>query len=64
MTTTEIQEILFCECGGRYVHVAAEDNGDGTFDESYQCDRCEEWCIVTWDKEADEETGRRYEEGK
>lgn len=57
----QMQYSLFCECGGQYQHVDTEDNGNGTYDDSYQCDTCEGWCIVTWNKEADEETGRRYE---
>lgn len=57
----ETQESLFCECGGKYKHYDTEDNGNGTFDDIYQCGRCGTWCIVTWSKETDQETGRRYE---
>lgn len=60
--TNEILDSLYCKCGGTYEHIDTHNNGDGTYDDSYRCHTCEVWCITTWDKENDQETGRRYEE--
>lgn len=58
---SEMRDGRSCECGGKYKHVNTRNNGNGTYDDSYRCDTCGTWCIVTWDKETDQETGRRYE---
>jgi hypothetical protein len=53
---------LFCDCGGKYNHVDMEDNLDGTYTDSYQCDGCETWCMLTWMIGTEELTGIEYEE--
>jgi hypothetical protein len=53
----EMIDSLFCECGGKYQHVDWQDNED-----SYQCNKCKTWCIVTWGAVSDVEISRRYEE--
>lgn len=56
---------LFCECGGKYEHVDYQENDDeATVTDSYQCDECKTWCIVTWDRETEEEVKREYEDGQ
>ena len=52
----------FSECGGKYEHVdLQEDKEAGTVDDSYQCGKCETWCMVTWNRETQEEVKRSYE---
>lgn len=64
MMPSKMLDSLFCECGGQYEHVDQEENGwDDTVEDSYQCNKCETWCIVTWGKVSDLEISRRYEEG-
>ncbi len=54
----------FCECGGKYEHVdETRPTGDDIeVLDSYQCNKCETWCIVVWHKDTEEEIRREYEE--
>jgi hypothetical protein len=45
---------LWHNCGGKFQHVDEQDNGDGTITDEYQCDGCQVWRSVTWDKETEE----------
>ena len=55
---------LYCECGGKYIHVDEDvvelnHRGDALQD-TYQCDHCRTWCIIT--SRGGEEIDREYED--
>ncbi|HXV44155.1 MAG TPA: hypothetical protein VEC96_13895 [Anaerolineae bacterium] len=41
---------LLHDCGGKFQHVDEQDNNNGTVTDSYQCDGCQVWRSITWDK--------------
>jgi hypothetical protein len=50
---------LYCGCGGKYDHLDQQGDDDGVLD-TYQCDSCSTFCLITWDPETERETKRVY----
>lgn len=59
-----MEDSEWCTCGGKYNHVDTMQGThptEGTWtQDSYQCDKCKTWCIITWDAHG-VEYDRRYE---
>lgn len=61
--TNKMLDGFHCECGERYEHIDTQENKDGSFDDSYFCNGCLTWCIVTWEGYG-LEIKREYQEEK
>lgn len=58
-TGCKMTDSLHCECGGEYQHLDQQQDDSGVLD-TYQCNGCSTFCLITWDPGSERELKRVY----